>query len=59
MAQEKQLINVEVKSQTTGRTIMTFETEKENAHETAWKRVARFLRIDRAVASMNYFVEIN
>lgn len=59
MAEQKiELVNVEVKSEITGRTIMSFQAEKETARDTAWTRLSNFLHVNRAVASLNHFIEI-
>lgn len=56
---EQKLVNVEVKSELTGRTILSFQAEKESARDTAWKRISQYLKVDRAVASLNYFIEVH
>lgn len=58
MAKNKEKVTVEVCSELTGKTVLTFDSDKENARTEGYKRVAQFLGIDKAIASLNYFVNV-
>lgn len=60
MADKKiELVNVEVKSELTGKTVIKFQSERDSARSIAWDRLTDFLGVNRAVAALNYFVELN
>lgn len=51
---------VEVKSELTGKSVISFEsTNRQEARKEGYQRIADFLGINRAVASLNYFIEVN
>ena len=60
MTKNDNVLTVEVKSETTGKSVISFEsTDKKQARTEGYKRIAEFLGISRPIASLNYFVEIN
>lgn len=54
------IMNVEVKSELTDKTVINFKSnDSVNARSEAYERIAKFLGINKAIASLNYYVEIN
>lgn len=60
MSKNNNVVTVDVKSETTGKSVISFEsTDRKQARKEGYKRIAEFLGITRPIASLNYFVEIN
>ncbi len=59
MSNSANTVLVEVRSETTGKSVIKFETnEPKEARKTAYERIAKFLNIDKSIATLNYFVDI-
>lgn len=59
MSKENKLM-VEVKSELTGKSVIKFEsTDRIKARKEGYDRIAQFLGVNRSIAALNYFIEIN
>lgn len=58
MEKNTEFVQVEVVSNNTERTVLSFQTKAESAITNGYKRIAAALGVDRTIASMHYHVNI-